>query len=229
MYGKDPAAVTKAERQTGKLMELSLQFLGGVGALRVMARAYGIHLTEAEALTLRDAWRKANPWAVTFGRKLEAAAAKALRRPGQWFEAGRLSFAYDDEAWLWMKLPSGRLLAYFQPRFEDVETPWGEMVEGITCVWGAAKPKVGEEWPRRSLYSGLYIENATQGAAADLLRDALMLSEDEDVPVVLHVHDEIVAEGRCLAQLRGIMLDLPPWADGLPLAAEGGEGERYGK
>ena len=228
-YNKDPATVTKEERQAGKIQELAFQFLGGVGAAKVMARAYGIHLTEAEALKLRDAWRKANPWAQRFGKKLESAASKALRRPDQWFEAGRVAFAYDGAAWLWMRLPSGRLLAYFMPRFEQVEAPWGEMIEGITCVWGAGKPKVGEEWPRRNLYGGLYIENAAQAASADLLRDALLLCEDEDVPVVLHVHDEIVAQGSCYALLRDIMTDVPGWAAGLPLAAEGGEGERYGK
>lgn len=228
-FGIPEEDVTKDQRQVGKVQELSLQFLGGVGALKAMGRNYGLHIEDAWGEMLRDRWRAANPWAKAFGRDLERATFRAIRKPGEWFEAGRVAYAFDGAEWLWCRLPSGRLLAYFQPRIEMVDTPWGEEVEAVTCVWGAAKAKAGETWPRRGMHAGLWIENCTQAVAADLLREALMACEDDGIDVFLHVHDEIVAEGACLEQLRAVMLEVPEWAVGLPLAAEGGTGTRYGK
>lgn len=228
-FGVPEDEVTDEQRQLGKVQELSLQFLGGLGALKAMARNYGIHIEDARGLFLRDRWRAANRWAQAFGRALEGATFRAMRRPGTWFEAGRVAYAFDGADWLWCRLPSGRLLAYYQPKIEEVETPWGELRDAITCVWGSAKAKAGEEWPRRAMHGGIWIENTTQAAAADLLREALLACEDDGVRVFLHVHDEIVATGRCLEQLRAIMLEQRDWAAGLPLAAKGGEGFRYGK
>jgi DNA polymerase len=228
-FGVPVSEVTKQQRQLGKVQELAFQFLGGVNAGRAMGGNYGVTMSDGDWEALRDAWREQNPWAQRFGRSLEQATHRALRKPGKWYDAGRVSFAYDGSDWLWMRLPSGRLLAYYRPKIESVDTPWGES-DAVTAVWGAGKPKRGEAWPRRALYSGLLVENATQAAAADLLRDALLVCEDEGVEVVLHVHDEIVAEGSCSGLLQEIMLTASgDWAVGLPLKAEAGEGERYGK
>jgi DNA polymerase len=228
-YSKPADSVTKDERQVGKVQELSLQFLGGIGALKAMARNYGLYLEDAFAETLKDRWRRANPWAKAFGRGLENATFAAIRKPGQWFTAGRVAYAYDGADWLWCRLPSGRLLAYFQPRIELVETPWGAEAEAVTCVWGSGKPKAGEDWPRRAMHGGIWIENTTQAVSADLLREALLACEDDGLEVFLHVHDEIVAGGDVLQKLERIMAEVPPWAPGLPLAATGGTGTRYGK
>jgi hypothetical protein len=55
---KEPNAVAKTERQTGKVATLSLGFGGSVGALTRMALAYRIHLDPAEARrTARCSWR----------------------------------------------------------------------------------------------------------------------------------------------------------------------------
>ena len=219
------------ERQAGKVQELALQFLGGVGALRVMGLKFGMKITQTEGEKLRDGWRAANPWAMKFGRELEAAAAKALINPGQWYKAGRIEYGYDGGDWLWCKLPSGRLITYYKPRYEEVETPWGDMKMGVTCVWGAGKPKVGEPWPRRSLHPGVLLENVTQGTAGCLLREAIVRAHDAELAIVLHCHDEILIEGGKseLKKLEKIMLDLPAWADSLPCVGAGGTGDRYGK
>jgi DNA polymerase len=220
--------VTKDQRQAGKLQELALQFLGGVGALKMMGVNYGVSITDEQGEQYRDSWRLANPWAQSLGRKLDQAAIRATQRTGQWFMAGRLRFISSGE-WLWMELPSGRLLAYAKPRIEEVETPWGELRRALTCVWGAAKAKVGEPWPRRAMHGGLWLENATQGTAADVLREAIIRVDDVGLDIVLHVHDEIIVEGKCLEELASAMLTPPSWSTGLPIVGEGDTGERYGK
>lgn len=228
-FGIPMEEVTKDQRQAGKIQELSLQFLGGAGALKHMARNYGMNIPDAQASMLRDKWRAANPWAMRFGQQLARAALNAVRAPGEWFAAGRVEYAFDGGDWLWCKLPSGRFIAYLKPRLEYVMTPWGEEVRTVTRVVGSRKPKTGEEWPRGPLNPTLYIENITQAVAADLLRAALMRCDRAGLAIVLHVHDEIVAEGYCEDELRELMLDSPIWAEGLPVDGEAGSGQRYGK
>ena len=114
---QEPSAITKPERQTGKVATLALQFLGSVGALRAMALSYRIHLDDAEARRIVDAWREANPWAMEFGGAhcngesfgLWGAAMSAWEIPGRITTAGRVAFIYRDDylgGTLFMALPS---------------------------------------------------------------------------------------------------------------------------
>lgn len=213
---------------SGKLVH-NCQFGGGVGALQVMGRAYGLEISEDYGKTLRDGWRTVNPWMAAFGRKLEKAVRAAIKAPETWHEAGRVAYAYDGTDWLWCKLPSGRLLAYHEPKFEMTTTPWGEEMMAVTALWGGSRPKVGEPWPRRPLIAGLLIENCTQAASACLLRDALRKCDERGIEVVMHVHDEIVAQNVSKEDLRAVLLDTPAWAAGLPVQASAESGVRYGK
>ena len=97
-----------------------------------MALNYRIHLEDAEARRIVDAWRVANPWApefwgahrndTSFG--LWGAAMRAWELPGQITTAGRIAFVYREDylgGALFMGLPSGRLLTYPRPRWRDVD------------------------------------------------------------------------------------------------------------
>jgi DNA polymerase len=213
---------------SGKLVH-NCQFGGGVGALQSMAANFDLEISDDYGKILRDGWRAANPWMASFGRKLEKAVTRAVKTPQVWHEAGRVAYAYDGTDWLWCKLPSGRLLAYFAPRFEDVVTPWGEPATVVTALWGGAKPKAGEPWPRRPLVGGLLIENCTQAASACLLRDAIRQCDAKGIEVVMHVHDELVAQNCDKNDLRDVLLNAPAWSVGLPIQASAESGVRYGK
>ncbi len=226
-YSIRPEKVTKDQRQLGKVQELALQFLGGVGALQSMASNFGLTIPEHEAKKARDSWREQNPWALTFGNQLEEAIIKAMGEPDAWHKAGRVAYAWDGDNWLWCKLPSGRLIANLAPKLEYEPNQYGDISPRVTCAWGAGNPKAGEPWPRRNLYCGLLLENVTQAVAADLLRESIVRAYEAGLCVVMHVHDEIVIEGG--GNLGKLMLQLPKWATGLPLAGEGDKGERYGK
>ena len=102
---KDPSAITKTERGIGKVSTLALGFGGSVGALQRMALNYRIHLDDAEARRIVDAWREANPWAREFwgahrdGESfgLWGAAMRAWEMPGQITTAGRIAFVYRED------------------------------------------------------------------------------------------------------------------------------------
>ena len=102
---KDPRAVTKTERAIGKVAVLALGFGGSVGALQSMALNYRIHLDDAEARRIVDAWREANPWAREFwgahrdGESfgLWGAAMRAWEIPGEITTAGRIAFIYRED------------------------------------------------------------------------------------------------------------------------------------
>lgn len=74
-------------------------------------------------------------------------------------------------------------------------------------------------------------ENAAQAASRDLLVNALFNFEEAGIPTVGTVHDEIISEvdGGSLDEARSIMCQLPAWAAGLPVAAEGWQARRYRK
>ena len=215
-YGVAYEAVTGEQRQVGKVQELALGFAGGVGAFAAMGRAYGVHIEEAQARRIVDAWRRANPWSVPFWQSLEEAYTRAMRNKGYEFSAGRVTYCYDGQH-LWYMLPSGRVLCYPYARLES---------DGVTYAKAAWKPAAdATEWPRGRLWKGLACENITQATANDILRHALRQLDD----VVLHVHDEIVIETDQPTDLERIMSTPPAWAEGLPLAAEVQTMTRYGK
>jgi DNA polymerase bacteriophage-type len=132
VFHKDVYAITKPERQIGKVVVLSCGFGGSVGALTAMALSYRIHLDPAEARRIVDAWRQANPWAPEFwgahrdGESfgLWGAAMQAWELPGRITQAGRIAFVFRDDylgGALFMALPSGRLLTYPRPRWRDID------------------------------------------------------------------------------------------------------------
>ncbi len=238
--------VTKEDKEErnafGKVPELSLGYLGGVGAFKAMMRNYGVYLPDDEIKKAVRDWRDANPWAMRFGENCENAAMMALRRKdGCSFSAGRLEYwsepdAFDGIGALFCGLPSGRAIPYPGARIQRGLTSWGEEKMGVTAMKSAWTPKAGapwEDWPRVSLWPGLLIENATQAICADLLRLGLHRARKAGLTVCMHTHDEIVIETaqpvRDKVVLHTLMTKCPPWkgAEALPLRAEVEHGFRY--
>jgi len=226
MFNVAETAVTDEQRQLGKVAVLACGFGGGVGAFSAMGRVYGVHMPEHEAKRTVDLWRRANPWAVPFWSDLEQAYTRAIRRPGEVFTAGRVQYMMQGEH-LWYALPSGRVLCYPYARIEE---------DGVSYAKASWKPAAdAKEWPRARLWKGLACENIVQATANDILREALRRMDAAGIEVVLHVHDEIVAEvdtdksEELAAAMRAVMVTPPAWAEGLPLGASGKVLARYGK
>ncbi len=197
-------------------------------------RSYGKELGMSErnwiaAEIVKRAWRAEHPATVAFWSSIEEAAVRAVKSPGATLTLGRLKLRMSG-SFLFMQLPSGRALCYPYPRIEWKTTPWGARKELVTFF---GQDTYTRKWGRTSTYGGKLTENAVQATARDLLAEALLRLEDHGVETVLHVHDEAVFYtdpdvGSC-EEVCSIMSQLPDWAAGLPVVAEGWIGERYRK
>lgn len=222
--------ITPDQRQGSKTATLACGFGGGANSVKSMGKIYGLIYDHDQADLIKELWRKANPWAQPFWYAIKSAAQQAVKSPGTITKAGRVQFQSDGRDFLWMMLPSGRVLAYLKPRFEEVEYPWGDTGYELTCLWGGSKPKAGEDWPRHTLSHITLSNNATQGTAADIMRETIVRAHKAELPILFTVHDELVIQGDYSEELHKIMETSPSWAEGLPIAADtNAVARRYGK
>lgn len=82
--------------------------------------------------------------------------------------------------------------------------------------------------------SPLIVHNCNQAIARDILTDNMHLIENAGYEIILSVHDEVLCEtpdtDRFTHQgLSRLLATVPPWAQGIPLAADGFETYRYKK
>jgi DNA polymerase len=217
-------SVEEARREVGKVMELALQYQGGVGAFATFAAAYRLDL-EALALTV-DLPEWAYEEAVWLFEHR-----KEFRMP---------LFGLSRDAWimcdavkrLWRRANAG--IGASWPALEDAWTlafrrpgtpvsACGVTVERVRswmrvrlpsgrylCYPGAKvdiHPDTGKasfsylgdnhytrQWGRIGTYGGKMFENIVQGEAGDILADALVELERANIAVIGHTHDEPFAE-----------------------------------
>lgn len=169
-----------------------------------------------------NAWRKKHDRIVKFWKVIDDAAKSAVLHKGDVFQAGQfISFkciTTGDIEFLLMKLPSGRKLAY----------PWPKIVpgkfEGTTAVSFYQNLK-GVMWGHNSgIWGGVWTENAVQAIAADIMCNGAQNAADAGYEIAALIHDQALAywrEGQTPEEFVQLLTELPGWANGLPLAAEG--------
>jgi len=210
-------------RPKGKVATLACGYQGSVGALINMgALKSGIPENELPGIVKR--WRQANKNIVQFWYDVEKAAVKAIQGCPSTLNHG-IRFECDAE-YLFITLPSGRRLAYYQPELR--RDPKFEKI-GVTYM-GVGPNK---RFTRQKAYGGKLTENITQATARDCLRDAMAALDVAGYRIVFHVHDEIIADmpvgTGSLKEMQEIMGRELPWAQGLPLRAAGFESDFYCK
>lgn len=115
-------------------------------------------------------------------------------------------------------LPSGRVLRYLHCRMRG-----NEMV---------AKTERGPKAADRYVYGGKILANAVSGTARDVFVDDCLRLDDQGIPIVLDVYDEVVCEvdqSVSCKFVQDIMSTPPSWATTLPVAAEAEESYYYKK
>lgn len=215
-------------KKIGKVAELASGYGGSVGAWK----AFGADefFTDEEIKEKVYAWRDASPMIVNLWNGLERCALGAVRSPGSAHAYRQLSFQMIGNV-LYMTLPSGRRLSYHNPLIE--QNQWGK--DAISFEGWNTNPKMGPTgWIRKQTFGGRLAENATQAVSNDLLRGAIVRLEPARYPIVMHVHDELIAEVPTgfgsIEEMERLMAVLPPWAAGWPVKAAGGwRAIRYGK
>lgn len=210
--------VTKGSdlRSKGKVATLALGYQGGSGAL-VQMGALREGLQESELPALVSAWRSANPRIVKLWREVEGAAKHVVKNKTSYIlhkPFCSLTFSYD-RGYLFIELPSGRRLAYFG----------AEVTNGRLTYWGVDQTK--KIWAKTDTYGGSLVENITQAIARDCLCDAMLRMHRAGIAILMHIHDEIVAEAPeaeaqgALDLMNSLMAEGPKWAMGLPLKGDG--------
>lgn len=208
-------------RARGKVASLACQYGGAEGALTSMGALN--YVEESELKGLVQSWRSANPHIVNYWYQIDGAAKAAVKEHRQ-TTVGLVTIYYRS-GMMFIRLPSGRELAYVKPRM-TVNRFGSESI----CYEGIGLSK---KWGRIETYGAKLCENIVQATARDILAESMLRLEKKGFDIVCHVHDEVVLEVpegiSTVEEVNEIMAVQPEWADGLPLKAAGFENPFYKK
>lgn len=219
-FGVKPEAVTKDQRQVGKVQELALGYEGGVGAFVTFASAYGIDLEElaAKVLPVAPGWAVDEAqgfydWMVkdgrqTYGLSRDAfVACDAIKRGWRdahkaissgWSELKNAitdAIGYPGNTIVCRKLKvrvDGAWLRIGLPSGNAMCYPNPLIEDGAITYMGMNQ--YSRKWSRLKSYGGKFFENVCQSVARDVMAHNMPLIEAAGYQIVLTVHDEVICE-----------------------------------
>lgn len=221
-----------ALRQKGKVAELALGYQGSTGALINMG-ALDMGIPEEDLPDIVSRWRDANKRIRDLWYKVDAAAVQVITQGGS-VGVSSIILAHEWDAtqgtdYMTITLPSGRKLFYNAPQIGVNQ--WGN-----PSISYMGMDQTTKKWKRIETYGGKLVENCVQAIARDCLAQAIEHLEAAGLPVIFHIHDEVVIDIRpfadneaMLAKTVEIMSRPVPWAPGLPLGADGWVGKFFKK
>lgn len=221
-----------ALRQKGKVAELALGYQGSTGALINMG-ALDMGIPEDDLPDIVSRWRDANKRIRDLWYKVDAAAVQVITQGGS-VGVNSIVLAHEWDAnqgtdYMTITLPSGRKLFYNAPQIG--ENQWGN-----PSISYMGMDQTTKKWKRIETYGGKLVENCVQAIARDCLAQAIEHLEAEGLPVIFHIHDEVVidikpwaSDKEMLAKTVEIMSRPILWAPGLPLGADGWVGKFFKK
>lgn len=138
--------------------------------------------------------------------------------------------------WLKIELPSGRIMSYPGIALSvttEVDEDTGKK-RTSTRIKYQGENQTTRQWGFQYTYGGKLTENIVQALCRDILAWSMPGVESAGYEIVLSVHDELITEvpdtdDYTTEELCALMCDLPVWAKGFPLAAEGDIMYRYRK
>lgn len=232
IYNTTYEQVVKDQRQTGKVGILGCGY--GMGAQKLIAYAerIGVILSMSEAQTIVQAYRTKYPLVVKMWYALMKCAMNALRNEGYTFTTNRVQFKVvidrNNHRWLQMLLPSGRAMYYYDPKIAPG-------LYGDTLSY-MGMDQTTKTYMRQYSTPGKLTENVIQALGRDILYDGKFKCRENGLNIIGSIYDEVICEESFehdpkerRALLETCMCHTEPWAEGLPLRAEGWYGPRYKK
>jgi DNA polymerase len=168
------------ERKIGKTCDLAFGYSGGLGAWRNFEPD---QFSDAEVEKFKNDWRAAHPKIRQFWSDIDQAAIKAVRDRGEIVRCGPVALKFAG-AFLWIRLPSGRMLAFPYPRIIKDDRGALRVLFGDN---GAGQFRDCRK--RQGAYGGTWTENIVSGIARDILVEAMFQIEAAGYPIVLHIHE----------------------------------------
>lgn len=234
--GKEPymifAEALGMDRFAGKQGLLSTNYGIGWRTLQALCEAQGRKLSDNEAAAIINLHREMFPEVKAKWTEIGDAAKAAIERPMTMFMVNGptepVKFICDRD--LRMKLPSGRVLTYY-----DAKLQAGEYGSEISYMTYGSDDGKNKGWHRTRAWGGSMMGHIVQGFSACIMRDIALRMTEAGIPPCLLVHDEAVtiadeldAEG--VFKIMGdIMKNPPAWAKGMPVQSAGWIGNFYRK
>ncbi len=218
-----------ALRQKGKVAELALGYQGSTGALINMG-ALDMGIPEEDLPDIVNRWRDANKRIRDLWYKMDASAVQVISQGGAvglncLVIARELDYNRGTD-YMTITLPSGRKLYYNAPQLGVNQ--WGN-----PSISYLGMDQTTKKWKRIETYGGKLVENCVQAIARDCLAQAIEHLEAAGLPVIFHIHDEVVIDCEpdtaTLEDVVQIMARPISWAPDLPLGADGWVGKFFKK
>jgi len=242
-------AVTKDMRQFCKSAVLGGMFGQGPAGLVLYAAGLGVVLTLERATELIQMYRRQYHRVRSLWYRCGDASIEAVNQPGRWVDAGDLMQLLYHRNFLWLKLPSGRLLSWARPRVERRKVPWTQTVcigqdengENVYAEEAVYRDVVTVEsidtktrqFIRHPLIGSSIYQSGVQATARDILVNGLFNVEDAGYNVVMTTHDELtslvkIGQGS-EEEFGALMCKHADWFKDVPLAFEAWRGKRFRK
>ena len=235
------------ERDIGKEGELGCGFGLGVGGFLNnchVKRKMGWVTKEMASKTVK-AYRETHRDVVRFWAACEKAARDAILKPGIWFPAGKLC-AFSTRRmggvnYLLGRLPSGRCISFVDPkietwhRYDKVTKEVIDSKKDSITYYGKPTTSTGGSgniFLRVPTYGGKLAQNMTMGVEADIVSIGTSNCFEAGYEPFTLIHDQglcVKKTGQNIDQFCELLTDLPEWAEGLPIVADGGETPYYQK
>jgi DNA polymerase len=204
------------------------------------ADSLGVKLTKEQAAVAVDVYRELSPEVVNFWYELENAVMDCIRDKEPRKVRGLL---IDIKApFLRIRLPSGRRLHYCRPKIETRAVLGGMNDDGTPKFFDATNmtyegmDQTTNKWVRQATHGGKLTENVVQAIALDILNEGMEEAEQQDIEVILHVHDELgamcpedVAAATLLQLIECMTKARKDWMKDIPLSAAGYVSDFYRK
>lgn len=217
----DSTEINSLKRFVGKQTVLGCGFGMGLNGKRFVktCRQHNVSIALETAQRAVRVYRSTYRAIPSYWKNTERAAIEAVltRKP---IRLGKVIWFVKGD-FLYVKLPSGRCLAYHKPEIHEMS---------LTHMGINSETKAYE---RQTTWGGILVENVVQATARDIMVAGMFNVEEKDYKVLLTVHDEVMSERNVksgtLKEYNKLLSNVPSWAKDCPIKVESWIGRRYKK